>query len=247
MSAIRQRQLQRACRGALRNSASRSHVGLVRSVNEDRIFDSADNRLWAIADGMGGHQGGDLAAQAVIDSLRALVQNARQPSFSDALGALMQANQAIIRHNEANRTSSGATVVLAFWNDSQIHVAWAGDSRAYVLQDSVAKLVTHDHSVVQELIEAGLLTAETAPNHPQANVVTRALGVVSDLAIETISYSPVVGERLMLCSDGLSRSFDPRSVPAMTNIGLLADAMLARALLDDGSDNASVVIVEACG
>ena len=246
MSAL-PRQIENADQDTRPRSVARSHVGLVRTVNEDRIFDCAEGRLWAVADGMGGHRGGDLAAQAVVDSLRSLVQDCPRPSIDEALHAIERANLAIIKYNEANRTSSGATVVLALWDGRQMNVAWAGDSRAYVLRDRTAELLTHDHSVVQELVDAGLLTPEGAAKHPQANIVTRALGITADVSIETISFELQVGETLMLCSDGLSRTLDVQSASSARDLNLLADELMANALDRDGTDNLSVVIVEAVG
>ena len=224
-------------------SFARSHLGLVRTINEDRVFDCAERRVWAVADGMGGHAGGDIAAQAVVDRLRALTASDRAIRFTDMLVALGQANGDIRQRNDALRIGAGATVVAAMIEGSTAHIAWAGDSRAYRLRDGGLDLLTHDHSLVQELVDAGLLAADRAESHPQSHVVTRALGVDDDPRLQTVSVQLKPGDRLLLCSDGLSRSLDPADA-AGDGIDTLADRMLANALARDGSDNVSLVILE---
>jgi serine/threonine protein phosphatase PrpC len=228
-------------------SVSRSHVGLVRIINEDRVFDCPERCVWAVADGMGGHAGGDLAAQAVIDRLRGLTASDRAIRFTDMLVALGQANGDIRQRNDALHIGAGATVVAAMIDGSTAHIAWAGDSRAYRLGQNGLELLTHDHSLVQELVDAGLLAADRADSHPQSHVVTRALGVDDDPRLQTVSVRLKPGDRLLICSDGLSRSFatgDATSDP----IEALAETMLANALARDGTDNVSLVLIkfEAC-
>jgi serine/threonine protein phosphatase PrpC len=224
-------------------SVARSHVGLVRIINEDRVFDCPDRGIWAVADGMGGHAGGDLAAQAVVDRLRALTMGDRALGFTDMLVALGQANGDIRQRNDALRTGAGATVVAAMIERGTAHIAWAGDSRAYRLRHDGLDLLTHDHSLVQELVDAGLLPADRAESHPQSHVVTRALGVDDDPRLQTLSVRLKPGDRLLLCSDGLSRSLAAADA-AGDMIDGLAERMLANALERDGSDNVSLIILE---
>lgn len=236
-----------AQRAATWHAAARSHVGLVRPVNEDRVFNCAAAGLWAIVDGMGGHAGGDIAAQTVVDTLRDLVARVPQPTLDDVRLAAHAANHAIVRRNRATGVQTGATMVLAVLDGARVHLAWAGDSRAYRLTGRCAEPLTRDHSVVQDLVDAGLLTREAALRHPHASVVLRALGVAETVAIETRTVALAAGERLLLCSDGLSRSLDEQAVPRDMGVEQLADTLLAQALVRDGSDNVSLVIVEQPG
>ena len=225
-------------------SVARSHVGLVRVINEDRIFDCPEAGAWAVADGMGGHAGGDIAAQAVVDRLRALIASDRAIGFTDMLVALGQANSDIRQRNDRLGIDAGATVVAMMIDGPSAHIAWAGDSRAYRLRDRSLDLLTHDHSVVQELVDAGLLTADCAARHPQSHVITRALGVNANPGLQTVSVAMASGDRLLLCSDGLSRSLTASDIDD-SEITSFADRLLSSTLERDGSDNASLIVIEA--
>lgn len=219
-------------------STHRTHVGRVRQVNEDRVLDRPDRRLWAVADGMGGHSAGDRAAAAAIDALDALPEPITAPAL---LRALQAANRSIAA--EAERGGSGTTIVAAWAEAMRLRLFWAGDSRAYRVRDGRAVALTRDHSLVQELVDGGLLSEAEAERHPQANVVTRALGVAPDVAIETAECDLVAGDLILLCSDGLSRSLGPRDFAPGLDLGIQADRLLMNALQRDGSDNASLVLV----
>jgi serine/threonine protein phosphatase PrpC len=224
-------------------SVSRSHVGLVRAINEDRVFDCCKSGIWAVVDGMGGHAGGDLAAQSVIDQLRLVAEACRSPRFADVVTALRSANDDILRRNAGMGSDAGATVAAVVITDRTAHIAWAGDSRVYQVRNGFLRLLTTDHSVVQELVDAGLLKPEDAPRHPQAHVVTRALGVSSDPGLETLSFPLAPGDRVVLCSDGLSRSLAGADTIG-GDIETVADNLLENALRRDGSDNVSFIVVD---
>lgn len=218
-------------------SVSRSHVGRVRAINEDRVFDHAEAAVWAVADGMGGHSGGDLAAQEVVNALRTAILP------EGVLDALHAANAAIHARNRRLHLDAGTTVVAAALAGGQLTISWAGDSRAYRLRDGHAEQLTHDHSLVQQLVDASLLTPAQAETHPHANIVTRALGVDADPELETVRVQ-AAGDRFLLCSDGLSRSLRPGDFADRPTLDMLADRLVANALERDGSDNLSLVLIE---
>lgn len=224
-------------------SAARSHVGRVRSINEDRVFDWPNGGVWAVVDGMGGHRGGDLAAQTVIDALRGLDRSDACGSPASILAALGEANDQIFARNTATGEQAGATVVTLCVQGATVHIAWAGDSRCYRVRGHDVEQLTRDHSLVQELVDAGLLTDEAAAHHPQANVITRAIGVGETCDFSSCLADFVDGDRFLLCSDGLSRSLQGSD---LIDIGLdaLADDLLAKALERDGADNISLILVE---
>jgi len=225
-------------------SCARSHVGRVRSINEDRVLDAADEGVWAVIDGMGGHHYGGEAAQAVLDGLKAALRVGGQASISNLITALERISAAIYGANAKRGTKSGATMVMALLAGTRLHLAWAGDSRAYLLRGGEARLLTRDHSVVQELLEAQLLDEAAARHHPQAHVVTRALGASAHLELELRAIAVRPDDRVLLCSDGLSRTFDGTTKCDRAHIEELADRLMADALSSDGSDNLSLVLIE---
>jgi PPM family protein phosphatase len=226
------------------HSAARSHVGLVRAINEDRIFERSDHSLWAVADGMGGHGGGDIAATAVVEALRTLVAEAPVIESQDVRNALQAANSAIGRRNRQLNLSSGTTVVAAHAKGRELTIFWAGDSRAYLIRGGSATQLTRDHSLVQELVDAGLISAAAAEHHPRANVVTRALGVEDEAQLDSVSVALLEGDRVLLCSDGLSRSLRAHDFgDAGGRLNAVVDRMLADALSRDGNDNITLILI----
>lgn len=222
-------------------STYRTHVGRIRLVNEDRVLDRPDRALWAVADGMGGHLAGDRAAQAAVDALGRIADGPAPITADAILRALRDADDAIAGENVAGR--SGTTIVVAWGQGARLHLFWAGDSRAYLLRRGEALPLTRDHSIVQELVDAGVLTEAAAARHPQANVITRALGIGAGVSIDREAVELEPGDAVLLCSDGLSRSLDPRDFVAGAGPDELADRLLMNALRRDGSDNASLVLL----
>jgi serine/threonine protein phosphatase PrpC len=207
------------------------------------VFDCAEIGCWAVVDGMGGHRGGDVAAQTVIDQLRTLMLGA--PIISeDMVDALHRANDAIHRNNMDFGLQAGATVVAAIAEQGRISIAWAGDSRAYRIRNGVVAQLTRDHSFVQEMVDAGLLSPSAAEQHPKSNIVTRALGVNASASIDQVEIEFLPGDRFLLCSDGLSRSLRNEELSSPRPIQELASALLDSALVRDGSDNVSLVLFE---
>lgn len=225
-------------------SIARTHVGRVRQINEDRLLDRPERGIWAIADGMGGHRGGDVAAEIVIGALAAIADAEAPITSAGIQSALHRANRDIRGHALAAGGVIGSTVIVLHVSGGRACLSWVGDSRGYRLRAGRLSQLTRDHSLVQELLDAGAITPEAAAVHPQANVVTRALGVDPELVVETRGFSIVPGELILLCSDGLSRSLEVDAVEREGEADeALADRLLLEALHRDGSDNISLVIV----
>jgi len=223
-------------------SVALTHVGHVRAVNEDRVLNLPDAKLWAVADGMGGHQSGDVAAQIAIDALGGLASSGQTLCGDDILSTLQSANALIYdRYVEAGRRS-GTTIVAALLVDDKLEIFWAGDSRAYRLRGGKWQQLTRDHSVVQQMVDSGALPASAAPNHPKSNVITRALGVGRDVSIDRLVTTLVSGDIIMLCSDGVSRTLS-NDTAGRPMLPTLAQSLLDQALMRDGSDNASLVMI----
>lgn len=225
-------------------SVGRTHVGRVRTVNEDRLLDRADRRLWAIADGMGGHSAGDVAATLTVEALNGLADDAAPLTPASVIRALEGANAVIHARARASGTTSGATVVVVLLDGPEATIFWAGDSRAYLLREDAAERLTRDHSVVQALVDARTIDAAAAERHPQANLITRALGVAPTIEIDTCEVALRAGDRLLLCSDGLSRSLAGSDFATLPD-GLepAADTLMTNALRRDGSDNVTLMLI----
>lgn len=219
-------------------SVSRTDVGRVRATNEDRVLDRADLRLWAVADGMGGHRAGDVAAEFVIGELARWGEH-REPASLNA--AVLRAHENLLKVTEGQ---GGATLVAMVAVQDEVQICWAGDSRAYLIRGGSLRQLTRDHSIVQQLLDAGLIDEAGSHTHPHANVVTSALGSSGQPLIESISLSIQPGDRVLLCSDGLSRSLKAPDVTGELALPDLADRMMTQALERDGRDNVSLVLVQ---
>ena len=218
----------------------------MRKVNEDRVLDRPDRALWAVADGMGGHRGGDIAADLAIAALRSLTDASTPITRAAILAALERANAEILARGKEAGGVIGSTVVVLHIAGGAAHIFWAGDSRAYRARNAGWEQLTIDHSLVQQLVDQGLIDRAQAARHPQGHVITRALGVDVAVDVETVSFEVEAGEVLLLCSDGLSRSLSAEIPAGFDSIDpRAADRILADALENDGSDNISFVIVSA--
>jgi serine/threonine protein phosphatase PrpC len=229
-------------------SVGRTHVGCVRSLNEDALLNRADVGLWAVADGMGGHEGGEVASAAVINALDTVSTFSTAFAFHDAAAqALASANAKLIDHAGLAGTI-GSTVVTLLAHGGHYACLWAGDSRAYLYRAGALKRLTRDHSVVQGMIDAGAISEERASSHPRANVITRAVGAHEQLNLESANGAIHAGDRFLLCSDGLTRVVTDRELAeAMIRAPLeaAAERLLERALARGAPDNVTLILIAA--
>ncbi len=223
-----------------------SHVGLRREHNEDTYYGDAALGLWLVADGMGGHEFGEVASAMARDTVVREVRQGR--SLQDAIRT---ADEDIIGHSRrrAETLPMGTTVAAARLLDGRFEVAWVGDSRVYLWNGALRQL-SQDHSYVQELVDQGAITSEQARTHPHRNVVTQALGVTdpASLKVETIAGEFRPGMQLLLCSDGLTEEVDDAGIAriiARTDLSAqeCVDQLIRAALDGGGSDNVTVVLV----
>jgi protein phosphatase len=228
---------------ALIELASASHVGRVRSDNQD--LDLLAPPLIAVADGMGGHLGGGTAARMAVDALRT-VGATSDPT--DLLGALREANRAIAQaaSEDPGLAGMGTTATAALLDGGILYLVHVGDSRAYLIRDGNITQVTEDHSVVAEMVRRGTLSPDAAETHPARHVITRALGVDADLEIDALRVDLAPGDVILLCTDGLSGPVDDDAIVGVVDSSIgLQDA--AAALVDlansaGGPDNVTVVL-----
>ena len=226
-----------------------THVGRVRKANEDAVIALPEQQLWAVSDGMGGHENGAFASQTVTDALRALSPDLGPGELMQgARHAVLDAHRTILEESARNGGATiGATVVILLIANGHFACLWAGDSRLYLLRAGAINRVSRDHSLVADLVEAGRLTDEEAESHPHSNVITRAVGVGDELEIEKRRSTVMPGDRFLLCSDGLTKYASDhllRDVLAEEPIDSAAERLLGIALEGGGADNISVIVVE---
>jgi protein phosphatase len=224
-----------------------THAGLRRELNEDTYYADGDLGVWLVADGMGGHEYGEVASALARD---VIVRELRDGT--PLAQAIRIADEEIIAtsRRRSDALPMGTTVVAARVRGDRFEVAWVGDSRVYLWRDGQLLQLSQDHSYVQELIASGALTHEQARSHPHRNVVTQALGVTDprNLNVETMTGDLRPGMQLLLCSDGLTEEVDDREI---ARILALADCsaqectetLVAAALDGGGSDNITVVLL----
>lgn len=229
--------------------ATRTHVGLVRKLNEDALLAQSGRSLWAVADGMGGHHAGEVASAMVVNALGALSAGSDAQKLAvDAMAAVQQVNSHLIemsRQQFENRTIGSTVVALAADRGSYV-CFWAGDSRAYLLRDDGVSQLTRDHSLVQDLVDVGILNAVEAESHPNANVITRAVGVADQLKIDSVTGDVRAGDTFLIASDGLTRCVDLNRLGAEVgndDLEAAADRLLGLALAEGAPDNVTFVII----
>jgi serine/threonine protein phosphatase PrpC len=195
--------------GQIRYSA-RTHVGRVRKVNEDSILALPEQGIWLVSDGMGGHTAGDFASQAIVEAVAMLPPGLAPAERMRGVRTAIHRAHDEIRDEAARRGAStiGATVVALILTDGHFVAFWAGDSRLYRLRDGDIELLSTDHSLVAALVLAGQMTWDEAERHPQANAITRAVGVGADFEVDKIRGDVSPGDRFLLCSDGLNKYAD---------------------------------------
>ena len=232
-------------------STAVSHVGKIRANNQDSGY--AGTQLFVVADGMGGHAGGDVASAIALK--RVMEADRQFASAADAEFALQSALSAantmlaetVFEHPEL--TGMGTTVSAILRSGSQIAIAHIGDSRIYLLRDGTLKQITADHTFVQRLVDSGRITPEEAAVHPRRSVLMRVLGDVDAAPeIDTTVFDVLAGDRWLLCSDGLSSYVsDDKIAQALKSLPAVKDAAdrLVKESLDQGApDNVTVVIVD---
>lgn len=234
-------------KGAVSSYGSRTDVGLVREHNEDSL--AVNPPLYAVADGMGGHAAGEVASEIAIQTL---VANAPEtPDGDDLARAVVAANHAIIRavHEGIGRKGMGTTMTAAMLSGKRLVIAQVGDSRAYLLHEGSLQRITRDHSLMADLIDSGQITPEEAKTHPQRSVITRALGSDPSTLPDIYEMNVSAGDRLLLCSDGLSGMVDDplleSTLARIKDPQRCAAALVNEAITAGGHDNVTAIVVDA--
>ena len=230
--------------------ASATDTGRVRDHNEDAAWPEAPGDgttlLAAVADGMGGHVGGEVASRLAIDTAIA--------DEGGVVARLEAANDAVIAEVRERPTLAGMGTTLTLvilGGDGTADIGHIGDSRAYLLRDRALRQLTKDHSLVWEMVAAGEISAEQATRHPYRSVITRAIGIDTKVEIDHETVALEQGDRLLLCSDGLNGELSDATITQLLcrdeAPSVVAELLVREAVAAGGADNVSVVVVDVSG
>jgi serine/threonine protein phosphatase PrpC len=224
----------------------RSDIGRLRQRNEDAYL--VKDALFVVADGMGGHRGGDVASTLALETIESA--DSGEITLEALVDDIKRANQAVMERGEADRElrGMGTTVTAVIADDGKAHVAHVGDSRAYLLRDGALQQLTEDHTLVQRMVREGRLTEQEAAHHPQRSVLTRALGVDEDIPVDELSLDVHPGDRLLLCTDGLSSMIDRDRIRKILtrekDPQAACDKLIDAANRAGGDDNITVIVLD---
>ncbi|BBM03870.1 PP2C family serine/threonine-protein phosphatase [Microbulbifer sp. GL-2] len=230
-------------------SAGGTHPGYRREQNEDAYWADEQKGIWVVADGLGGHHAGELASKTVVEEIEQSASTDRH--YERAL----QKAHALLLGDEHNTANMGSTAVVLAEEGDYFHIYWVGDSRAYLWtpgeQNGEFSQLTSDHSYVQMLMDSGAINSEEAAKHPNRHVITRCIGGSTNpkLEVDRVSYRWSAGQKLLLCSDGLSSEVAnekiSRIIAENTDNLRIVDLLISAALDAGGKDNITVLVVDA--
>ena len=231
-----------------------SHPGTQRDHNEDRFVDRSDLGIWAVADGAGGHEAGEVASEMIANALRTIPGALTAEETLSQVRLRVAATHTALREYAARKGENvlvASTVVILIARQGHFACLWAGDSRAYLLRDGTLQQIMRDHSLVQELVDAGDLAASEAEGHPHANVITRAVGDGAEvMELDKTTGAFTRGDRFLLCSDGLSKALDDATLADILRANApepAAEKLIAAALAHHASDNVTAIVMEVVG
>ncbi|MDQ3244293.1 MAG: Stp1/IreP family PP2C-type Ser/Thr phosphatase [Gemmatimonadota bacterium] len=236
--------------------SARTDTGRLRKGNEDNLYADANEYrgLFIVADGMGGHAAGEVASQMAVDLIArelAEVNNLASPEAGTRLSdTLRLANRQVFQRtmSEVEKTGMGSTASALLLSDTRYLIGHVGDSRIYLVRDGMMQQLTRDHSLVQEQVDAGLITAEQARHHPQSNVITCCIGMSSEIEPDVIAGETHVGDVFLLASDGLTGMVEDRRLQQLLQSRAaperIVNAMIADANNNGGIDNITAIVVK---
>lgn len=223
---------------------SRTDVGLVRKNNQDAVI--LGGGILGVADGMGGHRGGETASAGARDGMLKALEG-KTPSRETLEAAVEEVNLALWnrQEEEENLSGMGTTLSVMWASEEKMLIAHVGDSRIYLLREGVLRQVTRDHSMVADMVRRGILTEEQAATHPMRNYITRAVGTEPSIQTDLLALERQPGDRWLICSDGLHGLLSKeelRELMAGEDLDEAADQMMREALDRGGRDNITLVL-----
>lgn len=229
---------------------SDSNVGVVREINEDSVMSNPDTGLWAVADGMGGYEAGNVASNMIAKSLEEIdFQDHLDDLISKVEDQILDVNERILEYAEImlDGRTLGSTVISFLIKGNVGACLWVGDSRLYRLRNDELSKMSRDHSRVEELLQQGVISQAEVENHPESNVITRAVGIGEELYVDLNVFNVQMGDAYLLCSDGLYNTVaDAEIVEQLKNSSPEAGVnnLVHMALENGAPDNVSVIIVK---
>lgn len=227
---------------------ARSDIGRARERNEDAYL--LRDPLFAVADGMGGHRGGDVASALALEILESGDDTAGDATPTPLVETIKEANRRLLDRAESDRDlrGMGTTLTAVLTDDAKAHVAHVGDSRAYLLRDGTLQQLTEDHTLVQRMVREGRITSEEAGTHPQRSILTRALGVDADFSVDELTLDVHPGDRLLLCTDGLTSMVERDRIREILggedDPQVACDRLIDAANRAGGDDNVTVIVLD---
>ncbi|MEG2337710.1 MAG: Stp1/IreP family PP2C-type Ser/Thr phosphatase [Clostridium sp.] len=226
-----------------------THIGMVREVNEDSIltYENNDYTILIVADGMGGHNAGEIASDIAVNTLNQYIEKNFNiyDDYEDLLrDAILEANKNIFKHSSESETLNGmgTTITALLVVKDGAYIAHVGDSRAYIVRDNAIRQITEDHSYINELLKKGAITEEEASVHPMKNLITRAVGTDKYVVIDTFQEAIHLNDYFILCSDGLTRYVTESEILEFIFKGSSVDEIVETANLRGGKDNISLIV-----
>jgi protein phosphatase len=234
--------------GAAFESYGVSHKGCVRDHNEDSYLVEPQIGLWVVADGMGGHEAGEVASASIVEHLATIGIASSAPDlrarFEDRLS---RAHAEIRRISRSRGVTIGSTVAALLAMDGRFACLWSGDSRVYLVRDAAISQISRDHTEVQELLDSGAISAAEAENWPRRNVITRAIGVNDEIAIDFQQGETLAGDIFILSTDGLTAHVSDAEIAAAALSAApqaACEKLLSMVLERGGTDNVTIVLVK---
>ena len=237
---------------------SLTDVGRRRSVNQDYVYTCEKPignlpNLFLVADGMGGHKAGDYASKYTVETMCRVIERSPEKDPEVILQQAIKAANEHIRQKaleDINLEGMGTTIVAATCLGNRLQVANVGDSRLYIVNKEIMQ-ITHDHSLVEEMVRMGGIDRETARNHPDKNIITRAIGAGNSVEIDFFTRNLEKGDMILMCTDGLSNMLEDEEIlmimKGQRDLVEIAETLIREANNRGGRDNVSVVVIEPLG
>jgi len=230
-------------------SGAKTHTGCVRDHNEDAFVAREEVGLWVVADGMGGHEGGEWASAKIVEKLDEIELPTDFDAACEAIAeAIRKANRAIIVEARRRAKQMGSTVVALLLRDDRYALLWVGDSRGYLLRDGEMRQLTRDHTQVQEMVARGIMSPEDAIGHPMGHILSRAVGVRDEVEVDMVTGEVAPGDIYLICSDGLHGYVEETEVVRLLSQGApeeAAEQLVELTLAKGAPDNVTVIAVWA--